>query len=134
MMATPRSPRSLAAAFILGALLVGGVVGFTADRVLGHDEACASYFTRGEMRNRFAEKLSLTPEQRAKVDVILDRKRAAMDSAMAPVRVQMQAVSDSTRKRIEAVLDPAQREKFAEMRASHDRRERDERVQGGGGA
>lgn len=115
-------------AFILGALLVGGVLGFTADRIFGHDEACANYYTRVEMRKRFADKLHLTAEQRRQVDAILDGKRAKMDSVMAPVRAEMQAVSDSTTKRIEAVLDASQRAKFAEMRADHDRRERDDRA------
>ena len=124
-MTTPRSTKSLAMAFMLGALLVGGVLGFTADRVLGHDEACANYYTRVEMRKRFAEKLGLSDEQRAKVEAILDRKRASLDSVMAPVKSQVQAVSDSTTTRIEAVLDASQREKFARMRADHDRRERD---------
>lgn len=115
-------------AFILGALLVGGVLGFTADRVFGHDEACANHYTRVEMRKRFADKLQLSAEQRRQVDAILDGKRAKMDSVMAPVRAEMQAVSDSTTKRIEAVLDASQRAKFAEMRADHDRREREDRA------
>ena len=114
-------------AFMLGAVLVGGVLGFTADRVLGHDEACANYYTRVEMRKRFAEKLGLTPEQRAKVEAILDWRRARIDSVLAPTRAATQAVSDSTRQRIDAVLDPAQRTTFAQMRADHDRRERDDR-------
>lgn len=132
-MTTPRSTKSLAMAFMLGALLVGGVLGFTADRVFGHDEACANYFTRVEMRKRFAEKLGLSAEQKAAVEAILDRKRAAMDSVMAPVRDRMQAVSDSTTKRIEAVLDESQRAKFAQMRADHDRREREDRAAVRGG-
>lgn len=127
-MTTPRSTKSLALAFVLGALLVGGVLGFTADRVFGHDEACASYYTRVEMRKRFAEKLGLSAEQKAKIEAILDRKRAAMDSVTAPVKAQVQAVSDSTTKRIEAVLDESQRAKFAQMRADHDRREREDRA------
>ena len=34
--------------------------------------------------------------------------------------------SDSTTRRIEAVLDPAQRKEFAEMRADRDRRDRED--------
>lgn len=125
-MHTPRSPRSLALAFVLGALLVGGVLGFTADRVLGRDDACSRYFTRSELRKRFADRLELTPVQRVKIDSILDAKRAAMDSIQAPARSAMAAVSDSTTRRIEAVLDPAQRKEFAEMRADRDRRDRED--------
>lgn len=128
-MNTHRSTRSLALAFVLGALLVGGVLGFTADRVLGRDDACSRYFTRSELRKRFADRLELTPVQRAKVDSILDAKRSAMDSIQAPVKAAMTAVSDSATRRIEAVLDPRQRKEFAEMRADRDRRDREDSVQ-----
>ena len=127
-MTTPRSTKSLAVAFMLGALLVGGVLGFTADRVLGHDEACANYFTRAEMRSRFAAKLHLSEAQRQKVEAILDWKRAKMDSVLAPTRAAAQAVTDSTRQRIELLLDESQRRTFAEMRAEHDRREKEDRA------
>lgn len=125
-MHTPRSTRSLALAFVLGALLVGGVLGFTADRVLGRDDACSRYFTRSELRKRFADRLELTPVQRAKVDSILDVKRAAMDSIQAPVKAAMGAVSDSATHRIDSLLDATQRAKFAEMRAERDRRDRED--------
>ena len=123
-MPTTRSTRSLAMAFVLGALLVGGVLGFTADRVLGRDDGCSRYLTHSELRHRFAERLELTAAQRVTIDSILDRKRAAMDSIQAPVLAAMAAVSDSTRRRIEVVLDPTQRVKFAEMRADKERRDR----------
>lgn len=128
-MQTPRSTRSVAVAFVLGALLVGGVVGFTADRVLGRDDACARYFTRSELRKRFADRLRLTAAQRVRIDSILDLKRAAMDSLLAPTKSAMAAVSDSTTRRIEAVLDAEQRTEFAAMRADRDRRDREDSVQ-----
>lgn len=123
-MTTARSTRSLALAFVLGALLVGGVLGFTADRVLARGDACSRYFTRSELRKRFADRLELTDAQRVKVDSILDTKRAAMDSIQAPIKNAMAAVSDSTTRRIETVLDAKQRATFAEMRADRDRRDR----------
>ena len=128
-MTTPRSTRSLALAFVLGALLVGGVLGFTADRVLGRDDACSRYFTRSELRKRFADRLELTDAQRVKVDSILDTKRVAMDSIQAPVREAMAAVSDATTRRIESVLDAKQRATFAEMRADRDRRDKADSLQ-----
>ena len=124
-----RSTRSVALAFVLGALLVGGVLGFTADRVLGRDDACSRYFTRSELRKRFADRLELTPVQRAKVDSILDVKRSAMDSIQAPVKAAMTSVSDLATRRIEAVLDARQRQEFAEMRADRDRRDREDSAQ-----
>lgn len=126
-----RSSKGLALAFILGALIVGGVVGFTADRVLGRDCSGPRFVTRPELRRHFAERLALTPAQRVKVDSILDRKRARMDSIMAPVQPAMKAVSDSTALAIDAVLDAPQRAKFAEMRAENEKR--DHRRGGRGG-
>ena len=123
-MNSARSTRSLAMAFVLGALLVGGVLGFTADRVLGRDDACSRYFTRSELRDRFADRLELTPAQRVKIDSILDARRVVVDSLEAPMKQAMAAVSDSTSRRITAVLDAKQRVKFAEMRADRDRRDR----------
>ena len=120
-----RSSKSLALAFVLGALLVGGVVGFTADRMLVREDQAPRFFTRAELRQRFAERLALTPPQRAKVDSILDRKRAKMDSLLAPVRPAMKAVSDSTARAIDGVLDARQRAKFAELRAENEKREKD---------
>lgn len=111
-------------AFVLGALLVGGVLGFTADRVLGRDDACSRYFTRSELRERFAERLELTPAQRQTIDSILDARRAVVDSIQAPTKDALAAVTDSATRRITAVLDPEQRVKFAEMRADRDRRDR----------
>jgi hypothetical protein len=119
------SSKSLALAFVLGALLIGGVVGFTADRVLGREDQAPRFFTRAELRQRFAERLALTPAQREKVDSILDRKRAKMDSLLAPVRPAMKAVSDSTARAIDGVLDAQQRTKFADMRAENEKREQD---------
>ena len=130
-MTTARSTRSLALAFVLGALLVGGVLGFTADRVLARDDACSRYFTRSELRKRFADRLELTDAQRVKVDSILDTKRAARDSIQAPIKSAMAAVSDSTTRRIEAVLDAEQRKEFAEMRADRDRRDREDSLERG---
>jgi Spy/CpxP family protein refolding chaperone len=127
-MNSARSTRSLAMAFVLGALLVGGVLGFTADRVLGRDDACSRYFTRSELRNRFADRLELTAAQRVKIDSILDARRAAVDSIEAPVKQALAAVSDSTARRITAVLDPEQRVKFTEMRADRDRRDKADSV------
>jgi hypothetical protein len=125
-MNTARSTRSLAMAFVLGALLVGGVLGFTADRVLGRDDACGRYFTRNELRNRFADRLELTPAQRVKIDSILDARRVQVDSIEAPVKQAIAAVGDSTARRITAVLDEKQRAKFAEMRADRERRDRED--------
>ena len=74
---TMRSSKGVALAFVSGALLVGGVLGFTANRVMGGNVECAAEASRAAMRQRLADDLGMSPAQRAKLDTILDAKRAA---------------------------------------------------------
>ncbi len=108
--------RSLALMFLLGALLVGGALGFTADRVLTSDR-CAK---TGDNRRSFAwltEELHLTPEQSAAVDSIVERRHREMRAVIAPVRPQMDAVRDTARQQIRRVLNDSQRAHFDELLA-----------------
>jgi Spy/CpxP family protein refolding chaperone len=108
--------RSLALMFLLGALLVGGALGFTADRVLATDRCAKS----GDNRRSFAwltEELDLTPEQSRAVDSIVDRRHREMRAVIAPVRPQMDAVRDTARQQIRRVLNDAQRARFDELLA-----------------
>jgi hypothetical protein len=111
--------RSLALMFLLGALLVGGALGFTADRVLSTDR-CAR---NGDNRRSFAwltEELHLTPAQSAAVDSIVERRHREMRAVIAPVRPQMDAVRDTARQQIRRVLDETQRARFDELLARKD--------------
>jgi Spy/CpxP family protein refolding chaperone len=108
--------RSLALMFLLGALLVGGALGFTADRVLTSDRCAKS----GDNRRSFAwltEELHLTPEQSAAVDSIVERRHREMRAVIAPVRPQMDAVRDTARQQIRRVLNDSQRARFDELLA-----------------
>ena len=50
--------------FLLGAVLVGGALGFSADRYLGHEKFTASYGPRA----RFYDAIGLSEQQRTTVD------------------------------------------------------------------
>lgn len=104
--------KSLAVMFLFGALLVGGALGFTADRMLTPDRRCDS---RG-MRKNMADELQLTAAQRASFDAILDAKHREMSAIMSTVRPRMDAVSDSARRQIAAILDERQRARFEKLR------------------
>lgn len=125
-----RSSKSVALAFVLGALLVGAVLGFTADRVIGRSDECARRFTRSAMRERLGDELGLSAAQRAALDSILDRKRASIEALHAPLRPSMDAVNDSAQRAIDAMLDAEQRRKFARMRAENEQRDREARRDG----
>jgi hypothetical protein len=70
-------PKQQALAFLLGALLVGGALGFSADRVLRQDE-----LTPAQRRAQFYEDIGITPEQRPVIDSLLDARNCRMDSVV----------------------------------------------------
>jgi hypothetical protein len=117
-----RGSKQLAMMFLLGAVLVGGVLGFTADRVVFRDQVCAKELTPQGARDQFAKDLSLTPAQRIVIDSILDMRHQQIAAVMKPVRPQIEAIKDSTRAQMTRALDVRQREKFEAMRQEMRRR------------
>jgi Spy/CpxP family protein refolding chaperone len=119
-MATSRSRQALA--FLLGATLVGGVLGFTADRLVARDRLCPRWGNVQEMRVRFGDELELNAQQRAAVDTILDAKRHQIAALVKPVRPQIDSVTDQASVKIKALLTPEQQATFdamqREMKAS----------------
>ncbi len=110
-----RSSKHLALAFLLGAFLVGGTLGFTVDRMVGDrlvPARVASVDSAASMLDEFAAELDLTAAQRAAVDSILDERHRIMDSIMAPVRPGLRAARDSARHHIARRLTADQQVKF----------------------
>lgn len=116
--------RSLALMFLLGAVLVGGALGFTANRVFVGDR-CAKDGDYRRSRNWLAEKLALSPAQAAAVDSIVERRHQQMRALIAPVRPQMDAVRDTARQQIRRVLTDEQRAQFDDLMAKKDAKERE---------
>src|SRR5919202_845338 len=117
--------KSLALIALLGALIVGGAVGFTAERVLGRDP-CTNPADRGAMRRFLAEELALTPSQRVAVDSILDKRHRDMSVVIAPVKPTLDSIRDAARAEINKLLDSQQRsrfEKLVEESRRHDKEE-----------
>ena len=120
------SSKHTALAFLLGALLTGGALGFAAGRVFDRDaRATRSYET---VREQLARTLELSPEQKKRFDEILDRRDHKVDSLMAPLDAQVEAlrpavkaVRDSARMELRGLLSVAQQREFdqylAEMKA-----------------
>ena len=96
--------------FLLGAFVVGGTLGFTVDRVVSEGLHAAPRPV--SVVDAFAEELDLSPTQRAEVDSILTARNHVMDSLVAPVRPQLNAVRDSARHAIASRLTEEQRAKF----------------------
>ena len=109
--------------FLLGAFIAGGALGFTADRVMdakrGHERGSRAY------RQRMAEELSLTPQQQASIDSLIEQKHRQIIALYKPVKPQLDSiallareVSDSTHAQIKRLLNPDQQQKLDRMRAA----------------
>ncbi len=123
--------KNLALMFLLGAVLVGGVAGFTAYPVIVRDSMCSEK-SRESMRERLADDLALTAEQRAAVDSVLDRRHREFQTLMEPIRPEMDAARLRARTEIARVLDVRQREQFDRMTQESDARRQREAASAGG--
>ena len=105
--------KNLAIAFLLGAVVVGGALGFTADRVYLRDR-----ISRPEGgRPSLADRLQLDSTQRGRLDSLLDDRHRRMDLVMAPVRPTLDSIKERTRDEIRLILNPTQRAEFEKVLA-----------------
>ena len=102
----------MALAFLSGALLVGGLLGFTADRVVFCERLCEQKRDQGHLRERLAADLGLDAQQRAAVDSLLDAREVRRRAVLAPVQPKIDSLYLMTRDEIRQVLTQEQREKF----------------------
>ena len=70
----------------------------------------------------FARELELTPAQLTVADSILRHEFETVDAIREATWPRMQTVMEDTRRKIDSVLSPAQRERYHEMLADQDRR------------
>ncbi len=104
--------RQIAAMFLLGALLAGGVLGFSANRVFADGRPRAWGDSQRTMRGYLGNRLDLTKAQRERVDSILDDRHRQMNDVLKPVRPKMDSVRENARAQIRRILTPAQEVEF----------------------
>lgn len=97
-------PRQQAMFFLLGAVLVGGVLGFSADRVMHRPP-----HTWAE-RTTMYDDLGLNATQRARSDSIWDATDCAMSRVSAPVYPVLDSIRLDGRRRFRDVLTAPQRD------------------------
>jgi hypothetical protein len=107
-------PKQQALAFLLGALLVGGVLGFSADRVMRHDDQ-----TLAARRAAFYEAIGLTAAQKPAMDSILDDRNCRMDSVVKTIQPTLDSIKTASRVQIDRILTPEQHAKI-ELRRKDD--------------
>jgi hypothetical protein len=96
--------------FLLGAVLVGGVLGFSADRVMSKKPM------RMSARMRMYEDIGIAPDQRVKMDSILDETNCKTQDLLKPLRPAMDSVRTAGSNAILGLMT-------AEQRAAYDARE-----------
>jgi hypothetical protein len=104
-----QNSKQLALMFLLGAVLVGGALGFTADRVWGRETACRDPKSSKAL---LYDRLELTTAQRLAWDSILDDRHRQFDSLFKPIKPQMDSIRSRGRAQVRALLTPDQRERF----------------------
>ena len=109
--------KNSALAFLLGAALVGGVFGFTADRLVTRERVCPRWGDRAALIRRFDDELALSDSQRAAVDSIVAAKHRAVQALVLPMRPQLDSIDDDANRRIKARLDASQQANFDRMLA-----------------
>lgn len=109
-------PKQQALAFLLGALLVGGVVGFSADRVFRQSD-----YSLESRRKRMYDDLGLAAAQRVTLDSVFDASNCQLDALYSPLQPAYDSIKATRRNQMNAILTP-------EQRARLDARRKDESI------
>ena len=111
-------PKQQALAFLLGAVLVGGVVGFSADRVLRRDDTLAS--------PRGARRCTTTSSSRRRSAPRWTRcsttRNCQYDAIFKPIQPALDTLKMQTRAGMDAILTPEQRVRLDARRREDDAR------------
>ncbi|HET9425154.1 MAG TPA: hypothetical protein VFO55_07280 [Gemmatimonadaceae bacterium] len=111
--------------FLLGAVLVGGVLGFSADRVMSAKKPRARVPARVQMY----DDIGITANQRARMDSVLDETNCKTAEIMRSVRPAMDSVRAEGLKTFVSMLTPEQRSAYeareARMKARMDSLEKE---------
>jgi hypothetical protein len=94
--------------FLLGAVLVGGALGFTADRYIGHEKFASQYGPR----SRFYDELGLSAQQRATLDSLTFEQDCQMKAVLAPHDSLLKAMRTRFRAQRDSVFTKEQKAKL----------------------
>jgi hypothetical protein len=115
-------PKQQALAFLLGALLVGGVVGFSADRALrNNDNSIAA------RRKALYDDLDVTDQQRVVLDSVFDDSNCQLDALFKPLQPALDSIKFHRRQALNAILTPEQRTRLDARRKDDDAKKDAER-------
>jgi Spy/CpxP family protein refolding chaperone len=125
MMVTAKRARLTGMVMLAIVFLVGSLTGAAAMRVADADNGPKLMRAKGQQPPDLLDRLDLTAEQRVQVDAVLERRREEMQQFWEVHRPTLQAIGDSARAELRALLTPAQRE--VEEQFMEERREQQAR-------
>lgn len=128
---SPRGARALGLLVLAVAFAAGAIAATAVGRVLHAGPAATAAEAGGagcdEKRGHLLDRLDLTTDQRARIDGILERRRQQTDRFWSEAGPTLDAIMDSTRAEIRAVLTPEQRDEYDRLRRERKAAERAER-------
>ncbi|HEV2150284.1 MAG TPA: hypothetical protein VGR37_22990 [Longimicrobiaceae bacterium] len=124
---TPRRTRLLAIGVLAATFATGMLAGTAVDQALAarepapvpERESRCDRGPGGRKARAILDQLALTPEQRMRVDAIMERRRAQADAFWEREGPRMRSIVDSTRAEVRAVLTPEQRAEYDRIREQH---------------
>ena len=115
-------PKQQALAFLLGAVLVGGAVGFSADRVFRRDDTSIA-----ARRKAMYDDLGLADGQRRALDSVFDARNCQYDAIVRPIQPAVDSLRLATRAQMDRILTPEQRSHLEQRRRDDDAKKDEER-------
>jgi Spy/CpxP family protein refolding chaperone len=96
--------------FVLGAVLVGGVLGASADRYIVHDNFASSFGPR----SKFYDAIGLTEKQRTAMDSLAFMQDCSIRSVLTPQKSSLDSIRAAFKAQVRAMLTPGQLAKLDE--------------------
>lgn len=116
----PNSTRTTAVVVVLTAFVAGLVAGVGGELVyLIHNHRIVPTHTAGtkHLIDRLDHELKLDPQQRARIETIVEARRQRIDAIWSSARPAVMQEIDATNAEIDKVLNPDQRVKFKALQA-----------------
>ncbi len=90
--------------FLLGAVLVGGALGFSADRYIAHDNFTSSFGPR----SKFYDAIGLTEKQRTAMDSLTFVQDCSIRTLLSPQKPTLDSIRAAFKAQVRAMMTPDQ--------------------------
>ncbi len=124
-----RRTNGLALMFFIALFAAGAAVGVAAVRYIQRGQVMRQWGDQRAMRNRLADDLGMSAEQRASMDSLLDDRNRQYETLMAPMRPTLDSLGAATRQRLRQLLTPEQQATYDQIQREREEARRREKQQ-----